>query len=129
MSFIALSQMATGKAEAEGIQTEHLTRQGIDMGSFLAKYLRAGEVRRIIFCPDYSRAVAFLHTGAVIDGKKVHEPVVVVAYPHSAQQFWTDVRKKKKIWEFDIRGACHLDMYKALTYVQASGYEQMFLNI
>ncbi|KAK6013330.1 hypothetical protein OSTOST_21385 [Ostertagia ostertagi] len=115
MSFIALSQMATGKAEAEGIQTEHLTRQGIDMGSFLAKYLRAGEVRRIIFCPDYSRAVAFLHTGAVIDGKKVHEPVVVVAYPHSAQQFWADVRKEEEDMGISISDGVPLDMYKGMT--------------
>ncbi|CAJ0597564.1 unnamed protein product [Cylicocyclus nassatus] len=46
-------------------------RQGIDMKSFVNKYLEAGEVRRIIFCPDYSRAVAFLYEGAIIVGRKV----------------------------------------------------------
>ncbi|PIO76130.1 hypothetical protein TELCIR_01807 [Teladorsagia circumcincta] len=80
--------MATGQAEAEGIQSEHLTRQGIDMGSFLAKYLRAGEV---------------------------HEPVVVVAYPHSAQQFWADVRKEEEDMGISISDGVRLDMYQGMT--------------
>ncbi|KAK6049306.1 hypothetical protein COOONC_13190, partial [Cooperia oncophora] len=118
MSFIALSQMATGQAETAGVQSEYLTRQGIDMGTFLAKYIRAGEVRRIIFCPDYARAVAFLHTGAVIDGRKVHEPVVVVAYPHSAQQFWADVRKEEEDMGISVSDGVPMDMYRGMTVVR-----------
>ncbi|KAL6734009.1 hypothetical protein Aduo_004596 [Ancylostoma duodenale] len=115
MSFIILSQMATGQAEIGGMQPEFLSRQGIDMKSFLEKYLRAGEVRRIVFCPDYSRAVAFLYEGAVIDGKKVHEPVVVVAYSKDAQQFWADIRKEEEDMGISVSDGIHIDMYRGMT--------------
>ncbi|XGW10036.1 hypothetical protein V3C99_011926 [Haemonchus contortus] len=118
LSYFALSRMASGQAQKEGIQAEYLSRQGIDMGSFVAKYLRAGEVRRIIFCPDHSRAVAFLHNGAIIDGKKVQEPVVVVAYPHSAQQFWADVRKEEEEMGISISDGVPLDMYTGMTLLR-----------
>uniref|UniRef100_A0A0K0CVR8 DUF3592 domain-containing protein n=1 Tax=Angiostrongylus cantonensis TaxID=6313 RepID=A0A0K0CVR8_ANGCA len=114
MSFIMLSQMPMGEVDMEDVKN-YLTRPGIDANSFFSKYLRAGEVRRIIFCPDYSRAVAFLYEGAVIEGKKVHEPVVVVAYSQGAQQFWADVRREENIMGISLADGVRLDIYKGIS--------------
>lgn len=118
MSFFALSQMSAGRAGMEEMQSVHLTRQGIDMGTFLTKYLRAGEVRRIIFCPDYSRAVAFLQPGAVIDGKVVHELAVVVTYQQSAEQFLAEVRKEEESMGISVSDGVPLDVYKGMSTFQ-----------
>ncbi|KHJ92278.1 hypothetical protein OESDEN_07837 [Oesophagostomum dentatum] len=115
MSFLILSQMAAGQTQIEGLQQEYLTRQGIDMKSFIDKYLRAGEVRRIIFCPDYSKAVALLHEGAIIDGRKVREPVVVVEYPQDAKNFWNDIRKEEESMGISVSDGVQLDMYRGMT--------------
>ncbi|KAK6732761.1 hypothetical protein RB195_016867 [Necator americanus] len=115
MSFLILSQMATGQGQMEGLQPEFLSRQGIDMKTFVTSYLRAGEVRRIIFCPDYSRAVAFLHEGAVIDGKKAYEPVVVVAYSKDAQQFWADIRKEEDDMGISLSDGVQIDLFRGMT--------------
>ncbi|RCN30901.1 hypothetical protein ANCCAN_23326 [Ancylostoma caninum] len=129
MSFLILSQMATGQVEMGGMQPEFLSRQGIDMKSFLEKYLRAGEVRRIVFCPDYSRAVAFLYEGAVIDGKKVHEPVVVVAYSKDAQQFWADIRKEEEDMGISVSDGVHIDMYRGMTTFRLGFLSGYIVNI
>ncbi|VDM56421.1 unnamed protein product, partial [Angiostrongylus costaricensis] len=114
MSFIILSQMPMG----ENYLTRFFLlffRPGIDVNSFFSKYLKAGEVRRIIFCPDYSRAVAFLYEGAVIEGKKVHEPVVVVTYTQGSQQFWADVRREESIMGISLADGVRLDIYKGIS--------------
>ncbi|CAJ0606996.1 unnamed protein product [Cylicocyclus nassatus] len=115
MSFLILSQMSLGQAQAEGLLPEHLTSYGIDMKSFVDKYLKAGEVRRIIFCPDYSRAVAFLYEGAIIDGRQTRDPVVVVAYPKDATQFWSEIRKEEEDMGIAIANGVKLEMYRGLT--------------
>ncbi|KAJ1361011.1 hypothetical protein KIN20_020154 [Parelaphostrongylus tenuis] len=114
MSFIILSQMPAGQPDMEDVE-KYLTKPGIDVETFFSKYLKSGEVRRIVFCPNHSRAVAFLYEGAVIDGKKVHDPVVVISYPQGPQQFWADVRKEESIIGISLADGVRIDLYKGFS--------------
>ena len=84
-SFFLLSRLfKEGTGMPEGANYEHYTRYficyfyhsfrfspGIEYNVFVQRYLKAGEVRNIVFCPQAFKAVAYLHPGAVIDGQKV----------------------------------------------------------
>lgn len=49
----------------------------VDMNEFTEKFLKAGEVKEIVYTPNTKKAWAFLHKGAVIDGK----PVSIYIFP------------------------------------------------
>ncbi|ETN83041.1 hypothetical protein NECAME_01840 [Necator americanus] len=88
MSFLILSQMATGQGQMEGLQPEFLSRQGIDMKTFVTSYLRAGEA---------------------------YEPVVVVAYSKDAQQFWADIRKEEDDMGISLSDGVQIDLFRGMT--------------
>lgn len=68
----------------------------------------------------YSRYVLFNYTFFlnVWNFFQVQEPVVVVAYPHSAQQFWADVRKEEEEMGISISDGVPLDMYTGMTLLR-----------
>lgn len=118
-SFIMLSQMFTGdRNSADGLTNEDFTRPGIPMKTFIDKYLKHGEVQRIVFVPNNSRAIAILHRGAVIDGKAASEASVIVEYPQNAQQFWADVRRAEGEIGIGLTEGVQIDLYQGMTTVK-----------
>ncbi|CAB3404660.1 unnamed protein product [Caenorhabditis bovis] len=115
-SFILLSQMFTSdKSITEGLTAEDFTKKGIPMNTFIEKYLNRGEVQRIIFVPTNTRAIAFLHPNAVIDGQLAKERTIVVEYPQNAQQFWADIRKAEGELGIGLTEGVRIDLYQGMT--------------
>lgn len=88
------------------------------MKTFIDKYLKHGEVQRIVFVPNNSRAIAILHRGAVIDGKAASEASVIVEYPQNAQQFWADVRRAEGEIGIGLTEGVQIDLYQGMTTVK-----------
>ncbi|KAF1765777.1 hypothetical protein GCK72_005730 [Caenorhabditis remanei] len=115
-SFIMLSQMFTGdRNSTDGLASEDFTRPGIPMKTFVDNYLKHGEVKRIVFVPGNTRAIAILHPGAVIDGKPASDQSVVVEYPQNAQQFWADIRKAEAEIGIGLAQGVQIDLYQGMT--------------
>jgi hypothetical protein len=49
----------------------------ISFDDFVHKYLPTGEVKRIVFHANKQRAIAYLHDGAIIEGRPHPEPVFI----------------------------------------------------
>ncbi|EGT31580.1 hypothetical protein CAEBREN_30004 [Caenorhabditis brenneri] len=115
-SFIMLSQMFTGdRSTADGLTSEDFSRPGIPFKTFVDKYLKHGEVERIVFVPANTRAIAILHSGAIIDGKPASEQSVIVEYPQNAQQFWADIRKAEAEIGIGLAQGVQIDLYQGMT--------------
>ncbi|CAP31861.1 Protein CBG12981 [Caenorhabditis briggsae] len=115
-SFLMLSQMFTGdRSTADGLTSEDFTRPGIPMKTFVEKYLKHGEVKRIVFVPANARAIAILHPGAVIDGQPAAEKTVIVEYPQNSQQFWAEIRKAEAEIGIGLSEGVQIDLYQGMT--------------
>uniref|UniRef100_A0A8R1E7A9 Uncharacterized protein n=1 Tax=Caenorhabditis japonica TaxID=281687 RepID=A0A8R1E7A9_CAEJA len=100
---------------AEGLTSEDFTKPGIPMKTFIEKYLNRGEVKRVVFVPANTRAIAILHPGAVIDGKPARDQSVVVEYSQNSQQFWADVRKAEAELGIGLSQGVQIDLYQGMT--------------
>ncbi|CAI4226414.1 unnamed protein product [Auanema sp. JU1783] len=126
-SFLILATMfKDGSGVPDGLSSDHLTRPGIDFRTFVDRYLKTGEVRNILFCPAQQRAIAFLHDGAVIDGKPTTDNVVVVSYAQNAQQFWADIRKEEALIGISLSNGVKIDLYQGLTTIKVV---ELFLGL
>lgn len=85
------------------------------MKTFVDKYLKHGEVKRIVFVPANTRAIVILHPGAVIDGRPVNEQSIVVEYQQNAQQFWADIRKAEAELGIGLAQGVQIDLYQGMT--------------
>uniref|UniRef100_A0A1I7T1W0 PBPe domain-containing protein n=1 Tax=Caenorhabditis tropicalis TaxID=1561998 RepID=A0A1I7T1W0_9PELO len=111
--------MFTGdRNTADGLTSEDFTRPGIPFKTFVDRYLSHGEVKRIVFVPANTRAIAILHSGAVIDGKPASEQSVIVEYPQNAQQFWAEIRKVEAEMGIGLAQGVQIDLYQGMTTIK-----------
>ncbi|CAD6192488.1 unnamed protein product [Caenorhabditis auriculariae] len=93
-----------------------VTSTGIDFQEFSQKvFEKNGEVQKILFVPSHTRAIAFLHPGAVVDGHKVKDNLLVINYPHNAQQFWADIRKEEAELGISLAQGVPINLYQGMT--------------
>ncbi|CAJ0585495.1 unnamed protein product, partial [Mesorhabditis spiculigera] len=103
MSMLAISltgtiYLVTRKVRQEAEKNPEVTRDAINdpgtsLEEFVLKYLKRGEVRKIVYLPAEQKAVAVLHDGAVVDGRLVGKQTVTINANQTPAEFWAEIRR------------------------------------
>uniref|UniRef100_A0A915BCZ1 Uncharacterized protein n=2 Tax=Parascaris univalens TaxID=6257 RepID=A0A915BCZ1_PARUN len=91
----------------------------IEMDEFLKIYIPSGEVKRIVHFPNQGRAVAWLHDGAVINGKPANHSIVVIKYDRRegrpVEHFHAEIRAREKELGIQLRNGVQIEDYFGFT--------------
>uniref|UniRef100_F1L6R6 Uncharacterized protein n=1 Tax=Ascaris suum TaxID=6253 RepID=F1L6R6_ASCSU len=91
----------------------------IEMDEFLKTYIPSGEVKRIVHFPNQGRAVAWLHDGAIINGKPANHLIVVIKYDRRedrpVEHFRAEVRAREKELGIPLRNGVQIEDYFGFT--------------
>ncbi|KHN89011.1 Uncharacterized protein Tcan_04791 [Toxocara canis] len=116
LSYFALAPLFSKRLSTIGADLE---TKPLEMDEFLKVFIPSGEVKRIVHYPNQGRAVAWLHDGAIINGKPLNHSLVVIRYDRSdgrpVEHFRDEIRAVEKKLGIPLRNGVEIENFYGFT--------------